>query len=1273
MILDTILTAIEEHANFMEGYNKMMSEFIGADIFVAQSVADRCKSQESHHKVFVVTMGTVASVVSSTIEDSTGVDPSKIADGMEAAYKEMMNGDYAKHPKIGSMVDAVANIVGYVDGSVKAAQKRVFPIDFFVVINMQATRRIQVVCRLRASIPSERGGHNDDDDTADDIVRVNRKNGSVDIADPSGLSLRPRPRPRRFPFDVGFDPSDTQKNVFEKIGIPMIENAMKGYNTTLFAYGQTGSGKTYTMLGTSGDYWRGTRRNAQNSWITSRQTRNSRTNASEGEALGLVPRMCKRVFEMMEQSKEFDVRISFMEIYNEKVRDLLRSSRTSRKPGGGPTAASASEDPYYLKVREHPRKGVYVEDLSSFAVSSYAEVMRLLRRGGLSRTTKSTRMNSRSSRSHAIFQIKIRYRSASPYSSLRRHKQQREGKYTKHTGARQSTINLVDLAGSERSRTAGMSDFDMSLTAQKRKVALRRETASINKSLSTLGDVINALVNREEIRKRRRRRRKGKGRGADDDGQASFSSNSSSSSSDEEEEEVVHSIPYRNATLTWLLKESLGGNSLTFILAAISPAIQCYGETLSTLKYVCRAKKIVNRAEVNLADVVDEASLVSQLRVEIAHLKKQLQHAASSDRRSRQDEKQEDGGAAATTTTTRAGDDDAAIRSTTLSLSSTSPPRFVARVSSRSRSKAEVLFPSSSSSPSSDPPNTPPALASFRRREMLQLDVDSLDEENVRLRQAVEEREKLIRQLRMPWREAREATISRLRAIAKEEEEEERGVVGGEEVLPSSFSTSDVEDDDAKTITTSSSRQNVDDDHTDGRIVLDAAAEAETAHSRRELLVVNRLLRGNADDDRYKQANASSSMIARIDGLLSMNKKKKKKTKRKTKTRRVANVLSTSSSSSSSLNLTTNTDAPSTPFRPTLVRLATGDRFSLNATHTRIGTSKASLWQHLELDGVAGILPEHAVVETNATDRSVRIFSAPDAPVFVNGRTIADALEPTEVRDGQRVALGTRANVFVVELASSSPSPSEKESGEGNEEAEHGGLDGKGDSSPLSFSEGSHDSHHRQDMAEPSVVEVENGGGAADRVDRRRLTDENESLRRRLRKLEQQRATARARMHMMIPRLRDELARVKGSLATERARSARLRREHDDELAGKTSELARIKSQLDDERVLVRRLRRELDTSNGELEKACAKMRDGRRTEEETSELARVKSQLGDEGARGEIDDLKQVRTVLGGEVACLAEETGELRAKARVRKGGEKEEEKGPPVRREGTQALLG
>jgi kinesin family member 1 len=286
-----------------------------------------------------------------------------------------------------------------------------------------SNQKIQVACRTRPLSSKERGERNVISSPSPQVVNITDPSVYRIVDSKHDSRLRLSDWTRTFRFDYVFSEDDTQLDIMNKIGVPMITNALQGYNTTLFAYGQTGSGKTYTMLGHFSDQ------------------------------LGLVPRMCDALFRRRRprSSSAFSVEISFMEIYNERVRDLLTSSSSSSSN---------------LRVREHPRQGVYVEDLSSFAVSSYDEVMKLLSRGSLARTTSSTQMNSRSSRSHAIFQIKLRMR-------LRNE-------------SRTSTVSLVDLAGSERSRTITSRDRERDRLQQ-------RETSSINKSLSTLGDVINAL------------------------------------------------------------------------------------------------------------------------------------------------------------------------------------------------------------------------------------------------------------------------------------------------------------------------------------------------------------------------------------------------------------------------------------------------------------------------------------------------------------------------------------------------------------------------------------------------------------------------------------------------------------------------------------------------------------------------------------------------------------------------------------------------------------
>ncbi|XP_076666277.1 kinesin-like protein 98A isoform X2 [Andrena cerasifolii] len=320
-------------------------------------------------------------------------------------------------------------------------------------------------------------------------------------------------------FDTNDDHYASQEEVFYDLGTDVIESAFEGYNACVFAYGQTGSGKTFTMMGTP-------------------------------EAQGLIPRICKTLFARMAAGKEsgasYRTEVSFLEIHNERVRDLLRLDQSQS---------------HSLRVREHPKRGPYVQDLSSHLVYDYSDIQECMVRGNTHRTTASTNMNDVSSRSHAIFTITFVQAGLS------------EGNMPSETV---SKVHLVDLAGSERANATGA-------TGQRLK-----EGAHINKSLVTLGSVISALA------------------------EVSSTGDASSSS----KRNVF--IPYRDSVLTWLLKDSLGGNAKTIMIAAISPADCNYGETLSTLRYANRAKNIINKPTINEDPNV---KLIRELREEILKLK----------------------------------------------------------------------------------------------------------------------------------------------------------------------------------------------------------------------------------------------------------------------------------------------------------------------------------------------------------------------------------------------------------------------------------------------------------------------------------------------------------------------------------------------------------------------------------------------------------------------------------------------------------------------------
>ncbi|XP_026674891.1 kinesin-like protein Klp98A isoform X2 [Ceratina calcarata] len=346
-----------------------------------------------------------------------------------------------------------------------------------------------------------------------------------------------REKYKDFTFDYSYWSYDTndenyasQEEVFYDLGTDVIESAFEGYNACVFAYGQTGSGKTFTMMGTP-------------------------------EAQGLIPRICKTLFARMAAGKEsgasYRTEVSFLEIHNERVRDLLRLDQSQS---------------HSLRVREHPKRGPYVQDLSSHLVYDYSDIQECMVRGNTHRTTASTNMNDVSSRSHAIFTITFVQAGLS------------EGNMPSETV---SKVHLVDLAGSERANATGA-------TGQRLK-----EGAHINKSLVTLGSVISALA------------------------EVSSTGDASSSS----KRNVF--IPYRDSVLTWLLKDSLGGNSKTIMIAAISPADCNYGETLSTLRYANRAKNIINKPTINEDPNV---KLIRELREEIQKLKSLIDKDVSVER-----------------------------------------------------------------------------------------------------------------------------------------------------------------------------------------------------------------------------------------------------------------------------------------------------------------------------------------------------------------------------------------------------------------------------------------------------------------------------------------------------------------------------------------------------------------------------------------------------------------------------------------------------------------
>ncbi|XP_059334910.1 kinesin-like protein KIF1A isoform X14 [Ammospiza nelsoni] len=339
---------------------------------------------------------------------------------------------------------------------------------------------------------------------------------------------QPKETPKSFSFDYSYwshtTPADinyaSQKQVYRDIGEEMLQHAFEGYNVCIFAYGQTGAGKSYTMMG-----------------------------KQEKDQQGIIPQLCEDLFSRINDTSNdnmsYSVEVSYMEIYCERVRDLLNPKNKGN-----------------LRVREHPLMGPYVEDLSKLAVTSYNDIQDLMDSGNKARTVAATNMNETSSRSHAVFNIIFT--------------QKRHDAETDITTEKVSKISLVDLAGSERADSTGAKGTRL------------KEGANINKSLTTLGKVISALAEMDSGPNKNKKKKK------------------------------TDFIPYRDSVLTWLLRENLGGNSRTAMVAALSPADINYDETLSTLRYADRAKQIRCNAVINEDP---NNKLIRELKDEVARLR----------------------------------------------------------------------------------------------------------------------------------------------------------------------------------------------------------------------------------------------------------------------------------------------------------------------------------------------------------------------------------------------------------------------------------------------------------------------------------------------------------------------------------------------------------------------------------------------------------------------------------------------------------------------------
>jgi len=335
-----------------------------------------------------------------------------------------------------------------------------------------------------------------------DLERTSGNEQICDYTSPTSLTFHSSREKNvyRFNFDRIFPPSSTQNDIYDFGVKGIIDSVLDGYNGTVLAYGQTSSGKTYTMQG----------------------------EMDEERKQGIIPRMISHVFKHIYKNEDTDfmIKVSMIEIYQEKIRDLFDVSRVN------------------LNIREDSIKGIYVDGASERYVGCPNDVLALLEIGSANRAQAATNMNEHSSRSHSIFILTINQTN------------KKEG------FSKIGKLYLVDLAGSEKISKTGATGHTL------------EEAKIINKSLTTLGRVINNLT----------------------DGKSTH-------------------IPYRESKLTRVLQESLGGNSKTCLIITCSPSIYNESESLSTLRFGERAKKIKNKPKINKEITVAELQkLVTQLK-----------------------------------------------------------------------------------------------------------------------------------------------------------------------------------------------------------------------------------------------------------------------------------------------------------------------------------------------------------------------------------------------------------------------------------------------------------------------------------------------------------------------------------------------------------------------------------------------------------------------------------------------------------------------------------
>lgn len=364
-------------------------------------------------------------------------------------------------------------------------------------------------------------------------------------------------------YDNVFDTQDNNARVYDSAAKRLVRRVMEGYHGTVFAYGMTGTGKTFSMQGTA-------------------------TNP------GVIPLAITDIFSYIRETphREFLLRVSYLEIYNERIHDLLAGPIAGMNGQPGPQEE--------IKLREDSKRGVYATPLKEEIVQSPTQLLRVIARGDNARRVAGTQFNARSSRSHAVVQIVVESRERAPGPAVNSATSKRAAIVP--GGVRVSTLSLIDLAGSEKAAD---------------NKERRTEGSHINKSLLTLGTVIGRLVSDKD--------KEGKG---------------------------DKHLPYRDSKLTRLLQPALSGNSLVSILCtiqigasgSIAAAASHTGETLNTLKFASRAKNNIvshaKKADESMGAGGDAGSraLLDRYRLEIQELKKQLESGKAREAKDEEDD-----------------------------------------------------------------------------------------------------------------------------------------------------------------------------------------------------------------------------------------------------------------------------------------------------------------------------------------------------------------------------------------------------------------------------------------------------------------------------------------------------------------------------------------------------------------------------------------------------------------------------------------------------------